>query len=269
MRRTIKLPENRPEQFKGISKKDGDIRIVFFGDSLTHGAASDNFIKRIRDEFNQPHMTMVNAGINGDLAFNLVQRLPSIVELEPDFVFILVGTNDVRGSEDPRAGREYVRTKKLPCAPSFESFSKHYIALIEQLMEQTGARIIMSTLPPMSEHRKDPIHAFMAPFNEVITKLATSKKLPLVDLYSELLDASKNIYLENPPRYSANHCLWLILKTAFKHHALKLGTDTISDQHGMYMLTDFLHLNERAGKRVAEHFADQLRPHLGNTSDQH
>lgn len=64
-----------------------DKRILLIGDSITEGFDT----RKLLSEFN-----IVNKGISGNNSSDLLARLrPDVINHNPDFVFILIGTNDL------------------------------------------------------------------------------------------------------------------------------------------------------------------------------
>jgi lysophospholipase L1-like esterase len=61
--------------------------IALFGDSITEGFAAEEFL---------PQFHFANRGISGDVSEAMLLRLKeSILDLRPDAVFVLIGTNDL------------------------------------------------------------------------------------------------------------------------------------------------------------------------------
>lgn len=60
--------------------------IAFVGDGLTAGGRWDEWF---------PAHTVHNLGVSGDTTDEVIGRLESVVELQPDAVVLLVGTNDL------------------------------------------------------------------------------------------------------------------------------------------------------------------------------
>jgi lysophospholipase L1-like esterase len=68
------------------------------GDSLTNGWCSADYLRGLRQRFGAG-VDVVNAGINGDMAYNLLQRADDTVALDGVAgIVVLIGTNDMLGS---------------------------------------------------------------------------------------------------------------------------------------------------------------------------
>lgn len=62
-------------------------RILLIGDSITEGFDTDTLL---------PEYKIINKGISGNNSSDLLKRLkPDVINQNPDFVFILIGTNDL------------------------------------------------------------------------------------------------------------------------------------------------------------------------------
>jgi hypothetical protein len=55
--------------------------VVCLGDSNTQGQFSANYVTRLQGRW--PELQFVNAGVNGQLAYNIAQRLDDVVAQDP------------------------------------------------------------------------------------------------------------------------------------------------------------------------------------------
>ena len=60
--------------------------VVMLGDSITASGRWDELF---------PESSIINRGVNGDRVGGVLLRLPSVLQAEPDKVFIMIGINDV------------------------------------------------------------------------------------------------------------------------------------------------------------------------------
>ncbi len=71
-------------------------KIVAFGDSITYGYRVDNDKNYPSVLANLLQVKVINAGVNGELSKNGLQRLPSILtKYKPDILIICEGGNDI------------------------------------------------------------------------------------------------------------------------------------------------------------------------------
>ena len=78
-----RLPENRPQAFLNTKSAPNQKVVVCVGDSLTHGRVSHNYVDVLDGRFSDDYL-FVNAGINSELAYNVLQRIDDIIALKPD-----------------------------------------------------------------------------------------------------------------------------------------------------------------------------------------
>ena len=94
-----------PRRAAGVGEPPATSRVVFLGDSITHG-------HRLSAEVAYPHrvglalgIPVVNAGISGDTTAGGLARLDrDVLAHRPRLVVVALGVNDVHAT-DPRAGR--------------------------------------------------------------------------------------------------------------------------------------------------------------------
>jgi lysophospholipase L1-like esterase len=119
-----RLPENRPQAFLNTKFAANQKVVVCVGDSLTHGRVSYNYVDDLDGRFPDDYL-FVNAGINSELAYNVLQRLDNIIALKPDYITILIGSNDVLGTLGEQSAQRYVKKWNLPQAPDRQWFRKN------------------------------------------------------------------------------------------------------------------------------------------------
>lgn len=115
-------------------KRAGEHRVVFFGDSIT-----DNWSKAGYGGF-FPDRPYVNRGIGGQTTAQMLLRFrPDVIDLQPDAVVILAGTNDIAGNAGP---------------VSLESVEQN-LATMAELAKLHGIRVVLASLLPVSDDKRD------------------------------------------------------------------------------------------------------------------
>ena len=71
--------------------------IVCVGDSITRGEVSYNYVDRLEARLGDRY-EVINAGINSELSYEVLQRLDQVIACEPELVTVLIGTNDANAS---------------------------------------------------------------------------------------------------------------------------------------------------------------------------
>ena len=113
-------PKGRAVDYLNKNVKSDKKIIACIGDSLTHGNIGQNWVDYLRHQF--PNDIFLNEGINGNTAWQVIQRLDPILQCQPDLIILLIGTNDALGSFDIDSGIRYKKNNNLPEAPSFEKY---------------------------------------------------------------------------------------------------------------------------------------------------
>ena len=156
---------------------------VFYGDSITHGAAHTHgwrsfpeiFHERVRYELKQTADVVINTGVSGQTAFKLCQKEyfdRSVTRFEPDAVFLLIGINDIVKVE---GGAEEFRK-------NLESIVEQIIALDAIPIVQNYSLIAQSDVPNYVKRQEN-----LPAYNQVIEETAAKYNAIFVDHRSHWL----------------------------------------------------------------------------------
>ena len=244
------LPDNHPAEFLRQPRPRGKV-IVCLGDSLTHGNVSFNWVGRLRVDFAHQNLHFVNAGINGNVVWQLNQRLPLILKARPHVAIVLIGTNDVMGSFDRADGIAYQRGAKLPNLPSQDNFRLEYRKLLRALRDVP--RVAACTLPPLGERPDSPVNRLVESFNADIRVIAHEEGATLLPLGEKLFEVIAST--EEPPQdYHPGPIRRLIpiLQALGDHYLRKQTWDQSAANRGLTLLPDHIHLGERGGSILAD-----------------
>ena len=237
----------RLENFHSSLAADRDKVVICVGDSLTHGNVGFDYVHVLASRLEPWGYTVLNAGINSELAWNVLQRADRIISADPAFVILLVGTNDARGCEDEGAGKRYVKDMKLPQAPSEDFFFDSYRELLDEFGELNEARLVTVTLPPLGERSGEEIDAVTDRFNAFVEEEARQRGHPCVSLGRALREQLLADAFEDTPAYSAKASNRLVLSALFRRYLLGWDWQRISEGQRLKLLTDTIHLNELSG----------------------
>jgi lysophospholipase L1-like esterase len=154
------------------------MRIVFLGDSLTWGGYGGNFVDEVAAQM--PDHTILNAGVAGDTAVNLLRRVDQVVsDLLPDAVFVMVGGNDATSFTYPVVRPYYATVKKLDDGQvTPDQFTSAYRDLLLYL--QSNQILTLVGLAP-TEYNADLIKARHT-YNARAREVAESLNVPILDL---------------------------------------------------------------------------------------
>src|SRR5438105_4380722 len=115
LRQASAPPERSPRRFLARGpRQPGDRVVACVGASITHGRMSADWVEVLARRLRPRGFRFVNAGVNGDLAYNALRRLPEVLRCDPDYVAVLVGTNDVLATLSSAQARRYERWRALP-----------------------------------------------------------------------------------------------------------------------------------------------------------
>jgi len=242
-------PKGRAVDYLSRNVKSDKKIIACIGDSLTHGNIGQNWIDYLRKEF--PNDVFLNEGINGNTAWQVIQRLDPILQCQPDLIILLIGTNDALGSFDINSGLRYKKNNELPEVPTLEKYKEHLNELIEKIGIQS--KIAICTLPPIGENVNSEVNKHVNLFNDYIKLIANQKNLSLLPvsaaLWSEINSRTYPIKLDFNSK-AIPLMLKRILGGIFHHYLFKKSWNDISRVKGQWILFDQIHLNERGAEIV-------------------
>jgi len=239
-------PKGRADDLsQELSLKSGRV-IACIGDSLTHGNIGECWVERLRNEY--PEDTVLNEGINGDVAWQVNNRIESIVNCSPDIIILMIGSNDAMASFNKKSGERYKSNNKLPEIPTFKSYQKLLPKLLDRL--NGTSKIAICTLPPIGENIDSAINVHIRKFNDFIELTANNKNINLIPVSNLLWDElSKRTY---PVKSDYDPNSLPIIRRIYggmvHHYIFKKPWDEIAKSRGQWLLFDQIHLGERAAK---------------------
>lgn len=235
----------------------GARHVVCLGDSLTRGQVSVDFVKMLGARAIGQHVRVTNAGVNGDLAYNVLQRLDLVVALQPDVVSVLVGTNDANASLSEKNVRMMTRMKKLPRRPTIEWYHDNLAAIVGRLMRETSAEIALMSLPVLGEELGSASVRRAADYSAVVKDVAGKHNVGYLGLYERQI-----AYLTAggfTPGIRFRDGRVLSATAAIQHFVLRRSLDSISRGRGLQLTTDLIHQNTRGATMIADLIEDFLK----------
>jgi lysophospholipase L1-like esterase len=235
--------------------------VVCFGASLTAGTVSFDYVELLRERPDLAGFRFVNEGMNGDLAWNGLQRIERVIAERPDFVSILIGTNDVNATLSERNRLRYVTFNKLPVEqPTAAWYEENLRAIVTRLQHETTARLALLTLAPIGEELEHEAIRQVEVYNEAVARVAREKDVPCLPLYERMVAYLREHEADRatlPPRLAYRDGLHNV-GNALALHASGLSWDEVSRRNGLLLSTDGLHLNSRGGRIIADLIAGWL-----------
>ena len=242
------LPKGRAEEYLKTKEYKNKKIIACIGDSLTHGNIGQSWVDYLREEF--PNDVFLNEGINGNTAWQVLQRLDPILQCKPDLIILMIGTNDALGSFDKDSGLRYKKNNNLPEVPSLEKYKEELPTLIDKISIQSNVAIC--TLPPIGENIDSEVNKHVKEFNDFIELIATQKKISLLNvsdaLWSDIKSRTYSLKFEYNPKVIP--LLRRIFGGIFHHYLFKKTWNDIAKAKGQWILFDQIHLNERGAEVV-------------------
>ena len=234
--------------------------VVCLGASMVRGQVSYNFVNLLDQRMTEDGFQFINAGVAGDQAYNVLMRLDSVIDYQPDFVIILVGTNDVTATLSPTLARISRLTRRFPQPPSAEFYKYNMLRIINTLKERTSAKIALVSLPVLGEDLESIPNQRIKDYNALLKEVADEKQvgyLPVYELQEEYL--GKVQHDSGRPYESGG---MLSIKALARHYLLRQSFDEISRKHHFLLVTDGIHMNSRGATFIADEIEAFLRSHI-------
>ena len=151
--------------------KDGEQRVVFFGDSIT-----DAWGRSEKTGVFFPGKPYINRGISGQTTPQMLVRFQQdVVHLHPAAVVILAGTNDIAGNTGP--------TTQQMIQDNFTSMA--------EIARQSGIKVVLASITPAYEYGWKPeIHpvARIREMNAWLKDFCAKNGYVYLDYYSAMAD---------------------------------------------------------------------------------
>jgi acyl-CoA thioesterase I len=222
--------------------------LVCAGDSITHGRGSADYVGSLKHRLRTNDFQVFNAGVGGDLAWNLLQRIDHVIARRPDVVVVLIGTNDVNATVNPAVGTYLRLSKRLPRMPTLDWYVECVGQILSRLQNETSARLAVLDIPMIGEDLESAMNGRVDKYNEVLRQVASSRGvtcLPLHDRLISLLPAG-----HQPPPYRGR--LNVVASAVVRHRLLRQSWDSVAAHNGLAVLTDHIHLSDRGAGVVAD-----------------
>jgi lysophospholipase L1-like esterase len=195
-----------------------------------------------------------NFGVGGDLADDVLLRVPDVIATAPDRVIVWVGGNDVLASVSPKARWLLFLMKHRSEAPTPFGFHEALSGIVRRLKMGTGAQVALCSLAPIGED-PEPVNGFqlelnrrIAEYSAIVAHVARAEHCAYIPVGEAL---AARIEHEPGQAYSAFNIL-PFYRDAFRALALGRSPNAIGDRNGWRYHSDGVHLNERAGLIAAD-----------------
>jgi alpha-L-fucosidase len=155
----------------------GENRVVFMGNSITEGWV------KYHGEFFQEN-PYVGRGISGQTTAQMLLRFrPDVIDLNPEVVVILAGTNDIAANRGPQ---------------TLEQIMGNIISMA-QLAKASDIKVVLASVLPASKYLWRPAvnpADKIIELNEMIKAYAEKNNIVYLDYYSAMVDSNKGLIKE-------------------------------------------------------------------------
>ncbi|MFI6598753.1 SGNH/GDSL hydrolase family protein [Nonomuraea sp. NPDC050536] len=230
------------------------LRIVCLGDSITRAQVSADYLAELRRR--RPKDLFVNAGVNGDLAYNGLRRLDAVIAEDPDAVTVLLGTNDVNASMTERNVRMFTRMKKLPARPTIAWYRENLTAIARRLLDESHARIGLLSPPTLGEDPDSPSVRRSIEYAEAVREVAKQVGITYLPLNERQLAHLRKA--GHTPKVSYRDGRSIQGRAATQHFLLGRSFDAIARSRRLELTTDLVHQNSRGAGMIADLIDDFL-----------
>jgi lysophospholipase L1-like esterase len=244
-------PDNNPAAFITEVKPgfSGSV-LVCVGDSITHGRISSNYVDMLSDDLKKKDFYVVNAGVNGELAYNVLMRLDSVITCDPDYVTVLIGTNDAHGALTAEQGEVVFKEMKLPQMPTDQWYRENLTQIVRKLKVSTHAKIALLSIPPIGENPADTAFLQSEHYNTIMRDVAEQEQVSYLGLF-EAMAAYLRDHPHAAPPYTQGDFERAMYTGIGRCFLLGASFSDVSRKNGFLLETDYLHLNETGARMVA------------------
>lgn len=238
------------------TKSNKSPKIVFLGDSITHGRVSYDYVASIAKHPSLADYQIINEGINSRLTVQILEQLENVKQINPDIVFLLIGTNDLKATLSEEEYNRYANLWKLKDPVTEESFVRNLTKIIQTIQKDNKTKLVVFSPPVLGEDPNSIPFQRSKRFAELTKQVVTKEKAiykPLHETLSRGLDESK-LNVRKPYIQGTWGMYWTILK----YYSSTSSWNDLGDSNGYYYLTDAIHLNERGGKILEDMALEEI-----------
>ncbi|MGW1124457.1 SGNH/GDSL hydrolase family protein [Streptomyces sp. NPDC002526] len=225
-------------------------RVACLGDSITRAQFSVDYLDLLARRRPPGEVRPARFGVNGDFAYNLLQRLDAVVANPPDVITVLIGTNDARASLAGYPVEQAVKRKRLPARPSAGWFQECLGAVVARLRAETDATIGLLSLPVLGQRLDGPAAQASQAYSSLISEVAADSEVAYLPLHERQIEELRRA--DPPPVPYKEATPAATIGVLVQHTVLRRRLDTISRRRGLLLTTDHIHQNSRGAAVVAE-----------------
>lgn len=237
-------------------------KILFLGASITKGQISKSYVSILKKRLGIKQYEYINHGVAGFETFNVLNKLPKSIATNPDFVILLIGTNDVLSSLDPKLEKLSRKLKNIPHKATLHHFNKNISKIIRLLIKETNSKIAIASLPVVGENLDSIENKTLSKYNTEIKKNAEVENINYLPVFEKQSDFLLNAIGGKGKNYIKGSKM--IYQSLFLHYMLFMKLDTISRRNGYLLLIDGIHQNSKGAKFIASNIEDFIKKYDNN-----
>lgn len=226
------------------------IRVSCLGDSLTRAQFSADYLEPLRRRHRPGGVRVERFGVNGDFAYNLLQRLDEVLATPADVITVLIGTNDARASVAGYPVEQAVKRKRLGRRPSAGWFRDCLEAVVQRLRTETDATVGLLSLPVLGQDLAGAAAQASGAYSRTIAEVAAAHDLPYLPLHERQVEEIRRGGAPPIPYRELTPASFI--GTALQRSVLRRSLDAIARRRGLLLTTDHIHQNSRGANLIAE-----------------
>ena len=243
-------PERVPAWADDLGTGDGrSLSLSCLGDSITRGQISVDYTSLL-SRSRPGGLRVASYGVNGDFAYNLLQRLDPVLAAPADVITVLIGTNDARASLAGYPVEKVMKRKNLPTRPSASWFQDCLAAVVERLRAGSDAGLALLSLPALGQDLGGAAIQASEAYSAMIAGVAEAHGAAYLPLHerqtAELRRAGADPIAFEDVTTAA------FIGTALQRLLLRRSLDSMSRRRGLVLTTDQVHQNIRGAALIAE-----------------
>jgi lysophospholipase L1-like esterase len=226
------------------------IRISCLGDSLTRAQFSADYLDPLCRRHRPGDVRAERFGVNGDFAYNLLQRLDDALAAPADVITVLIGTNDARASLAGYPVEKAMKRKQLPRHPSPAWFQDCLEAVVERLRAETDATIGLLSLPVLGQDLTGAAVQASEAYSHIVAEVAAAHGLAYLPLHERQVEEIRRA--DAPPIPYREVTPAAFISTVLQRTLLRRSLDAISRRRDLALTIDHIHQNSRGATLIAE-----------------
>jgi lysophospholipase L1-like esterase len=239
-----------------MSSAAGSETVACVGSSTTASKGTYRWMAELERRPQNRRFRFVNFGVGGDLSFNVVRRLRPVVDLRPDRVIVLIGTNDILADVFPSFRRVARVWKGLRSEPGVDAYRENLTVVARRLRRETNARVALSSLAPVGEdpHSRHPVQVrlneLFAAYSGAVRDVCSREGADYIGFYEAFLDELHRAGIAKPftrfsfPSFYRDYLI--------REAILRRSFDEIAELNGWRFHIDGVHLNTRGGRILTD-----------------